>query len=339
MSETINISILGASGFVGAELIKLCLNHPNININSMSANSQAGQKIKIDTSIELDKKYCLIDEIDFNKIDYVFNCLPNVKLHSLVNSLPNHLKIIDLSADFRLDDIKDYKNWYGFDHDSSKFNENFIYGLSELNRNEIKHAMNIANPGCYATSALIPLLPLLEKNIIKNDNIIIDAKSGYSGAGKTKKTEDLKAEVNENIKTYGVGDHKHIAEINQEIKKTSKMNNSEVFFSANLIPVERGILSNIYISPNNGVSFDDIYNCLYNTYKSEVYVDVLEPNEIPITKDVVNTNKVILGLKKGYKKDIFCIVSVLDNLLKGAAGQAIQNFNIMNNFDEFLGIN
>ena len=339
MSDAINISILGASGFVGAELIKLCLNHPKINISSMSANSQAGQKIKIDTLIELNKKYALIDEIDFSKIDYVFNCLPNVKLHSLINSLPDNLRIIDLSADFRLDDINEYKNWYGFDHNSSEYNEKFIYGLSELKRDEIKYAMNIANPGCYATSALVPLMPLLEKKIIKNNNIIIDAKSGYSGAGKTKKTEDLKAEVNENIKTYGVGDHKHIAEINQEIKKISKKSDSEVFFSANLIPVERGILSNIYINPNDRVSFDDIYDCLYNTYENEMYVEVLAPNEIPVTKDVVNTNKVILGLKKGYKKDVYCIVSVLDNLLKGAAGQAMQNFNIMNNFDEFLGIN
>jgi len=338
VSDTINISILGASGFVGAELIKLCLNHPNINISSMSANNQAGQKIKIDKTLELDEKYSLIDEIDFKNVDYVFNCLPNIKLHSLINSLPNNLRIIDLSADFRLDDISEYKNWYGFEHSSSETNEKFVYGLSELKRKDIKNSMNIANPGCYATSVLVPLIPLLEKNMIKNDNIIIDAKSGYSGAGKTKKTEDLKLEVNENIKTYGVGDHKHIAEINQEIKKASKMNNSEVFFSANLIPVERGILSNIYINPSKGVSFEDVYSCLYNAYKSEKYINILNQNEIPITKDVVNTNKVILGLKKGYKEDVYCIVSVLDNLLKGAAGQAMQNFNIMNNFNESLGI-
>ena len=339
MSNLLNISILGASGFVGTELIKLCLNHPNITIDSMSANNQAGKKVILDDSINLDVKYKPINEIDFNKIDYIFNCLPNINLHSLINSLPNHLRIIDLSADFRLDNIDDYKKWYEFEHKSIDKNNSFIYGLSELNRKKIKNSHNVANPGCYASSVLFPLLPLLDSQLIQSNNVIIDSKSGYSGAGKTKKTEELKIEVNENIKTYGVGDHKHIAEINQEMKKISADEDVGVFFSANLIPVERGILSNIYIRPNNGISYDEIYSCLQSVYKDEKYINILEKNEIPTTKDVVKSNKIIIGLKKGYKEDMFCIVSALDNLLKGAAGQAIQNFNIMNNFDESLGIN
>ena len=339
MSKSLNISILGASGFVGTELIKLCLNHPYIIIDSMSANNQAGKKIILDDSVNLDVKYKLINEIDFNKIDYIFNCLPNINLHSLINSLPNHLRIIDLSADFRLDNIDDYKKWYEFEHKSIVKNNSFIYGLSELNRKKIKNSHNVANPGCYASSVLFPLLPLLDSQLIQSNNIIVDSKSGYSGAGKTKKTEELKIEVNENIKTYGVGDHKHIAEINQEMKKISADDDIGVFFSANLIPVERGILSNIYIRPNNGISYDEIYSCLQSVYKDEKYINILERNEIPTTKDVVTSNKIIIGLKKGYKEDMFCIVSALDNLLKGAAGQAIQNFNIMNDFDESLGIN
>jgi len=339
VSNLLNISILGASGFVGTELIKLCLNHPNITIDSMSANNQAGKKVILDDSINLDVKYKPINEIDFNKIDYIFNCLPNINLHSLINSLPNHLRIIDLSADFRLDNIDDYKKWYEFEHKSIDKNNSFIYGLSELNRKKIKNSHNVANPGCYASSVLFPLLPLLDSQLIQSNNVIIDSKSGYSGAGKTKKTEELKIEVNENIKTYGVGDHKHIAEINQEMKKKSADEDISVFFSANLIPVERGILSNIYIRPNNGISYDEIYSCLQSVYKDEKYINILEKNEIPTTKDVVKSNKIIIGLKKGYKEDMFCIVSALDNLLKGAAGQAIQNFNIMNNFDESLGIN
>ena len=339
MSKSLNISILGASGFVGTELIKLCLNHPYITIDSMSANNQAGKKIILDDSVNLDVKYKLINEIDFNKIDYIFNCLPNINLHSLINSLPNHLRIIDLSADFRLDNIDDYKKWYEFEHKSIVKNNSFIYGLSELNRKKIKNSHNVANPGCYASSVLFPLLPLLDSQLIQSNNIIVDSKSGYSGAGKTKKTEELKIEVNENIKTYGVGDHKHIAEINQEMKKISADDDIGVFFSANLIPVERGILSNIYIRPNNGISYDEIYSCLQSVYKDEKYINILERNKIPTTKDVVTSNKIIIGLKKGYKEDMFCIVSALDNLLKGAAGQAIQNFNIMNDFDESLGIN
>ena len=337
MPDQLNVSILGASGFVGTELIQFCFNHPNINIQSLSANSVAGQDVKIEGLENITKKYQVIEDIDFSNIDFIFNCLPNTKLHNLMKKIPNNIRIIDLSADFRLDDIKDYKQWYEFDHISMNEKANFTYGLSEFKRLQIKNSKHVSNPGCYATSVLFPLIPLVKEGLIKN-NIIIDAKSGYSGAGKTKKTEDLIKEVSENIKTYGVGDHKHIAEINQEINKSKENIDIKVFFSANLIPVKRGILSNIYISQTNGKTFEEIYDCLKEYFKSENFIKVLPVNSIPITKDVVNTNNMIIGLKKGYKDDIFCIVSVLDNLVKGAAGQAIQNFNIMNEYKENLGI-
>ena len=338
MSDLINIAILGASGFVGGELIKLCANHRHINIKSLSANSLAGHDAKIKNKDISHLKYQLIEDIDFKNIDFIFNCLPNKKMHLLIKNLPSNIRIIDLSADFRLDEVKDYETWYNFIHNSGNKIKEFTYGLSELNRNKIKDSKNISNPGCYATSVLVPLLPLIKNNLIKVENIIIDAKSGYSGAGKTTKTKDLLKEVKENIKTYGVGDHSHISEINQEMTKLNSNKLIEVFFSANLIPVERGILSNIYISPRENVDFDDLYNCLDVQFKNEIFVSLLPENEIPVTKDVVNTNKIIIGLKKGYKSNVFCIVSVLDNLVKGAAGQAMQNFNIMNNFNEGLGI-
>ena len=331
-----NIAILGASGFVGNELINMCINHPDINIVGLSANMSAGEKINFDrikkqSTIEL--YYQKIDEIDFSNVDFIFNCLPNEQLHKIIKEFPSDIRVIDLSIDFRLNKEQDYLNWYKFKHSNLDLVKDFKYGLTELNRSQIKNAKHIANPGCYATSVLIPLSILVQEKAINTKNIIVDAKSGYSGAGKTKDKEQLLKEVYENIKTYGVGDHKHIAEINQELTIHNKEKNVEVFFSANLIPVERGILSNIYINPVN-LSAEEIHKILSDRLKDEAFIEIIPLNKIPTTKDVVGTNKLIIGVKKGYKNDTICIVSALDNLVKGAAGQAMQNFNVMNMIDE-----
>ena len=331
-----NITILGASGFVGNELINMCVNHPEINIAGLSANMSAGEKINFDhikKENETELYYQKINEIDFSNVDFIFNCLPNEQLHKMIKEFPNNIRIIDLSIDFRLKKEKDYINWYNFKHNNIGLIEDFEYGLTELNRSRIENSKHIANPGCYATSVLVPLTVLVQENVIRTDNIIIDAKSGYSGAGKTKNKEQLLKEVYENIKTYGVGDHKHIAEINQELTIFNENKNVEVFFSANLIPVERGILSNIYINPIS-LSGEEIHQILFDRFKNETFIQILPLNEIPTTKEVVGTNNLIIGVKKGYKNDTICIVSVLDNLVKGAAGQAMQNFNLMNTINE-----
>ncbi len=331
-----NIAILGASGFVGNELINMCVNHPEINIAGLSANMSAGEKINFDhikKENETELYYQKINEIDFSNVDFIFNCLPNEQLHKMIKEFPNNIRIIDLSIDFRLKKEKDYINWYNFKHNNIGLIEDFEYGLTELNRSRIENSKHIANPGCYATSVLVPLTVLVQENVIRTDNIIIDAKSGYSGAGKTKNKEQLLKEVYENIKTYGVGDHKHIAEINQELTIFNENKNVEVFFSANLIPVERGILSNIYINPIS-LSGEEIHQILFDRFKNETFIQILPLNEIPTTKEVVGTNNLIIGVKKGYKNDTICIVSVLDNLVKGAAGQAMQNFNLMNTINE-----
>ena len=331
-----NIIILGASGFVGRELINMCINHPDISIVGLSANDSIGEKIDFNSLNQNDSShlnYERISEIDFSNADFVFNCLPNECLHNLVKQFPENIRIIDLSSDFRLKNDQDYLSWYKFEHQSTNIIKDFHYGLTEFNRESIKKSRHIANPGCYATSVLMPLTALMQKELIKSKNIIVDAKSGYSGAGKVKNADQLLEEVNENIKSYGVGDHKHIAEINQELTDINEGTDVNIFFSANLIPVKRGILSNIYIQPNNSSS-EEIYDALVEKFENERFVSVLPINEIPVTKDVVGTNNLIIGVKKGYMDDIICIVSSLDNLLKGAAGQAIQNFNIMNNIDE-----
>ena len=334
-----NIVIYGASGYVGQELLKLCANHPEINISGLSANSSVGQDIDFElkdkrkTKIKFEK----IENIDLSNVDFVFNCLPNNQMHKVINSIASNTRIIDLSIDFRLKNLSDYKKWYEFNHASNSKIVEFHYGLTEFNRDKIRLSKHIANPGCYATSVLTPLLALVEANLIDFKNIIVDAKSGYSGAGKTKTKQSLIDEVNENIKSYGIGDHKHIAEINQELSKFSLGENCEIFFSANLIPVERGILSNIYLECNDNKT-DDIYKTIKNRFSEEEFIKVLNMNQIPETKDVINTNNLLIGIKKGYKSNMICIVSVIDNLLKGAAGQAMQNFNVMNDFAENLGI-
>ena len=335
MSNIMNISILGASGYVGSEMIHLCLKHPNIKIESLSGNETAGLNVsKVIPGLRdsLDLSFKSLDQIDFNNTDFIFSCLPHAELQSNFSKLPNNIKLIDLSADFRLKDSQDYNKWYGFTHNHPKKLNEFIYGLTEFNREKIKAANYIANPGCYPTSILMPLIPLLKNKIISGDNIIIDSKSGYSGAGKSKKTENIFAEVNENIKSYGIGDHRHTAEINQELSNFSD-DLVNVFFSANLIPVNRGILSNIYINFDANKQ-NEIYECLEDTFAKEEFVTLLPINEVPSTREVIGSNKLSIGVKRGYKDDLLCIVSVIDNLLKGAAGQAIQNFNLMNGFDE-----
>ena len=333
-----NVAILGASGFVGHEIIKICLKHPYIKIEALSANKSAGEKVQNlhSAGIQDTLEYKSHEDIDFSCIDFIFNCLPNESLHKKSDLLKSNINIIDLSIDFRLDDKAEYKNWYGFEHKSMDVNNEFKYGLTEFNRNEIRKSKHIANPGCYATSILIPLIELINQNAIKTNDIIIDSKSGYSGAGKTKNKEELIIEVNENIRTYGIGDHKHIAEINQELTKIKNIH-TEVFFAANILPVERGILSNIYID-TNGTSQNEIYDILQKRFIDESFIQLLPMNEIPSSREVVGTNNLVIGLKKGYKENKLCIVSALDNLIKGAAGQAIQNFNIMNEYDEILGL-
>ena len=334
-----NIVIYGASGYVGQELLKLCANHPEINISGLSANSSVGQDIdfELKDNRKTKIKYEKFENIDLSNVDFIFNCLPNGQMHKAINNIDTGIRIIDLSIDFRLSNLSDYKSWYEIDHESNGEIVNFHYGLTEFNRDKIKTSKHIANPGCYATSVLIPLLALAETNLIDFKNIIVDAKSGYSGAGKTKTKQSLVDEVNENIKSYGIGDHKHIAEINQELSKFSSGGNCEIFFSANLIPVERGILSNIYLKCSDD-NIDGIYKTVKDRFSEEQFIKVLDMNQIPETKDVINTNNLLIGIKKGYKSNMICIVSVIDNLLKGAAGQAMQNFNVMNGFTENLGI-
>ncbi len=341
--KKLQIAIIGASGYTGAELIRILLNHKKVEIVALIANSNAGQKIEqlyphlIQYNLPSLKK---LDEIDFSKIDVVFGCLPHTASHETFKKLlsdprNSHLKIIDLSADFRLENPDDYQKWYDHEHMAKDFQPQAIYALPEIRRNKIKKSNLIACPGCYPTSALLPLIPLLENNLIEKDDIIIDSKSGTSGAGRSIKQGNLFCEVNESVKAYAIGKHRHIGEIEQELSKAAGTK-IEVDFTPHLLPINRGIISTIYIKINPKFSSTDIQNCLETKYADEPFVHIVsgEPN----IKDVVGTNFCIISAKPAHTKGRMVIVSVIDNLCKGASGQAVQNMNIIFGFDEKEGL-
>jgi N-acetyl-gamma-glutamyl-phosphate reductase len=341
--EKIKVAIIGASGYTGAELIRILLGHPNAEITSLIAGSNAGQNIS-DIYQHLSHfslpKLKKIEETDFSKIDVAFCCLPHTTAGEVIKSLMenkkySHLKIIDLSADFRLEDGDDYKNWYEHDHSSLELQKHAVYGLTEFARNKIKKSRLVACPGCYPTSALLPLLPLIDAGLIETNNIIIDSKSGVTGAGRSLKTANLFCEINDGMKAYGVAIHRHNGEIEQELSKTAGKK-IKTTFTPHLAPMSRGIISTIYVTIKNGRNFEDIKNCLETRYEDEYFVNI--SNDYPSTKDVFGTNFCKIAIFKSRQENQAVIVSVIDNLTKGASGQAVQNMNIMFGFDEKSGL-
>ena len=337
-SNSLNVAILGASGYTGAESIRLIVNNNNYNIHQLTADSKAGNNIS-DVFHHFRgsnlPKLIKIEDINFSKIDAVLSCLPHGKSQNIISLIPKHIKVVDLSADFRFKDPEKYKIVYEKNHDAIDLQKEAVYGLTEINREQIKSARLVANPGCYPTSALLPLLPLVNNKLISLDNIIIDSKSGVSGAGRNLKDNLLFGEVSEGFSAYGVANHRHRPEIETQlnIKKNLNIN---VVFTPHLLPIKRGILSTIYIDIKDGLNIKDIKNCLRDSYKDEEFVDFIEG--IPSTHEVRGTNmcKIGLAFDKITKKVI--IISVIDNLVKGASGQAIQNLNLMMGFREKEGL-
>lgn len=340
--KKLQAAIIGASGYTGAELIRILLNHKKVEIAALIANSNAGQKIEqlyphlIHYNLPDLKK---IEEIDFTKIDVAFGCLPHTTSQETFKKLladpkNSHLKIIDLSADFRLDP-ESYQTWYEHEHIAKDLQPQAVYGLSEINRNKIKKSNLIACPGCYPTSALLPLIPLLENNLIEPQDIIIDSKSGTTGAGRSVKQANLFCEVNESVKAYSIGKHRHMGEIEQELGKAANAK-IEIDFTPHLLPINRGIISTIYAKINPKFSLADIKNCLNTKYADEPFVRVIEGE--PNIKDVVGTNFCVMTARQARTANKVVIVSVIDNLCKGASGQAVQNMNIVFGFDEKEGL-
>ena len=336
MTNKLNIAIAGATGFVGLELIKKIYAHPSVEIKYLFVKDSIDENIYKNLPKEINKLPELkkIDLNLINKCDVFFASLPHSELHKVINNISEKVIIIDLSADFRLPNKKTYQKWYKTEHKSPNLLNKAVYGLSEIHRAQIKSSNLIACPGCYPTSILLPLIPLLKTKDIELENIIADSKSGYSGAGKKIYSSDQYSNLNENIAIYGAGNHRHMPEINFYSSLYANQN-LEILFTPHLIPTFRGMLSTIYIKSEK--SIEDIYSTLDKFYKNEPFIKIFKSKMINTDK-VINTNMVHISINKSNAKNTFIISSSIDNLIKGAAGQAIQNFNIRFNFDEKLGL-
>ncbi len=339
--KCINVAIAGATGYVGLDLVYLLSKHPKIKITNLCAQKNIGKKINVfDKRIKKKlPKICKVKSVDWSKINLLFLSLPNGEAQKLIKKLYfkySNLKFIDLSADFRIENFVKYKNTYYKNHKAKNLIKKSIYAISELKRDKLKNYRIIANPGCYPTSIQIPLVPLLRKKLIDFKDITIDSKSGYSGAGKNYKSKFKFKNFYSSTYAYSVKNHRHISEIDQELKKISK--NIVYSFNPHLIPSFRGILSSIYLKKKNNVTLNKIINTLKTFYKKDIFIKVQKKNTEMGTGNVLKTNNCEISVCETRLKNKIVIFSAIDNLIKGAAGQAVQNMNIIFKFKETLGL-
>ena len=340
MKDSLNIAIAGATGYVGLELTKILSRHPKVRISYLCAQKSIGRNINsFDKTIKNKNlpKISNIKNINWDKINIIFTALPNGQAQKIANIMPDNVKLIDLSADFRLSSSKLYKKWYGINHNSKKLINNSIYAITEFSRDKLINHNIIACPGCYPTSIQIPLLPLVKNKMINSKNIIIDSKSGYSGAGKSIKKKFSIKNLFNSVSAYGVGSHRHLAEIDQELSKVSKKK-INVFFTPHLIPMFRGILSTIYLETNKNRDAKKIYSFLKKYHKKNFFVKIAKFNSPIGTGDVINTNYCRISVCKDRKSNKIIIISTIDNLIKGASGQAVQNMNVAFRLKETMGL-
>ena len=340
MKDSLKIAIAGATGYTGLELTKILSTHPKVKIKYLCAQKSIGKTISFfDKTLKKKElpKISRIEKIDWKKINVLFAALPNGEAQKIAKKIPKNIILIDLSADFRLQNPKIYKKWYGIEHKSKNLIKKSIYAITEFSRKKIKNYNIISCPGCYPTSIQIPLIPLIKKNMINEKKIIIDSKSGYSGAGKNIKKKFSYNNLFNSVSVYGVGSHRHMAEIDQELSKVSKKK-INVFFTPHLIPMFRGILSTIYLETNGKNNAQKIYKFLKKYHKNNFFVKIAKFNSPIGTGDVMNTNYCKISVCKDRKRNKIIIVSVLDNLIKGASGQAVQNMNVAYQLKETLGL-
>ena len=340
MKDSINIVIAGATGYVGLELVKILSKHPKANILYLCARNSIGKQIN-NFDVRIKKKtlpkISNIKNVKWNKIDVLFTALPNGEAQKIAKRLNKKIKLVDLSADFRIKSPLEYKKWYGTDHKCKNLIIDSIYAITEFVRKNLKKYRIISCPGCYPTSVQIPLIPLIEKNLINQNNIIIDSKSGFSGAGKNFKSKFPFKHIFKSVSAYGIGSHRHMPEIDQELSSVAKKK-LNVYFTPHLIPMFRGILSTIYLELKRGYTAKQIYLTLKKYHKNNFFVKIAKFNTSIGTGEVMNTNFCKISICKSRVKNKVIIISVIDNLIKGASGQAIQNMNVAFGFKESLGL-
>jgi N-acetyl-gamma-glutamyl-phosphate reductase len=345
MATKARIGVLGASGYTGAELVRMLLRHPRSEIVLLTAERSAGKAMR--EVFPQFSPYTLptltaIDSIKWAKeqLHVAFCALPHATTQKVIKALladAPATKVVDLSADFRLADMAAYAKWYGHEHQAADLQKEAVYGLAEIHRREIKRARLIANPGCYTTCAQLPLIPLIENKAIELGEIVVDAKSGMTGAGRAAKEAMLFSEVSEGFNAYGVGHHRHMAEIDQELSLAAGRE-VIVTFTPHLVPMNRGILSTIYVRGRRGRTPEDLHAILLKSYMKEPFVHVLPFGETPHTRHVRGSNMTFIGVAKDRIPGRAIIVAALDNLVKGASGQAIQNMNLAMGWPETMGL-
>jgi N-acetyl-gamma-glutamyl-phosphate reductase len=344
-SAKAQVGVLGASGYTGSELVRLLLRHPNVELVLLTADRRAGQEMRAVfpqfTPFKL-PKLVSIDDVDWKKaaLDLAFCALPHATTQKVIGDLLDKApktKVVDLSADFRLHDVAAYARWYGHEHHAPKLQREAVYGLVEVHRTAIKKARLVANPGCYTSCAQLAVTPLLKAKAIVPEEIVIDAKSGMTGAGRSAKEETLFSEVSEGFHAYGVGHHRHMAELDQEFSAAAGRE-VVVSFTPHLMPANRGILSTIYLRVTRGQSVEDLHAILSKYYAKEPFVHVLPFGQTPQTRHVRGSNMTFIGVAKDRVPGRAIVISALDNLVKGASGQAVQNMNLMLGYPEATGL-
>lgn len=336
----IKVAILGASGYTGAELVRLLARHPDFRIAALTGDRKAGMPMAsvFPQLAALDLPGLVsIDQVDFGGIDAVFCALPHGTTQEVIAALPRHVRTVDLSADFRLAELALYAQWYGHEHKAPELQKEAVYGLSELARDRVKAARLVANPGCYPTSVQLPLVPLLDAGAILAEDIIIDAKSGASGAGRSAKEANLYCEVTEGIHAYGIAGHRHAPEIEQELSRAAGKP-VVVNFTPHLMPMSRGMLSTIYVKLRGRHKAADLRQVLARRFAGEPFVKVLPEGVVPATRHVRGSNFCFMNVFDDRVEGRAIICSVIDNLVKGASGQAIQNMNLMFGLPETTAI-
>ncbi len=342
MQSKLSVAIYGASGYAGYELYRLLKRHRDVEIKHITAETSAGKRLSELFPTTDDVKVVKNEEVNTAGLDAAFLSLPHGAAKSVVESIAGtskDMKIIDLSADYRFDDAEEYERWYGRKHTSPDFLDNFVYGLTEVNREAISRARFVANPGCYPTATILGVYPLLKGKIADlSEPIIIDAKSGVTGAGRKPEVRLLFAEVNENVSPYNIGYvHRHTGEIEQELKKVAK-SDLRIIFSPHLMPITRGMLNTIYVKLKGDIATPELTALFTETYSNEPFVKVLGGDSIASFHHTMNTNLSVISVKRVENSPYAIVVSSIDNLGKGAAGQAVQNFNVMFGIEETEGL-
>lgn len=335
----IQAGIYGATGYTGLLLVRLLTNHPHVQVRFGTSESSAGQLLSDVFPCPYELKLIKAEDAPLSEIDVAFLCLPHAESLDMVRNVREAgVKAIDLSADFRFGNAATYEKWYGVRHTAPDLLAEAVYGLPEIHRQAIRHTNLVANPGCFPTSVILGLYPLAKNGLLADKNIIVDSKTGVSGAGRSLKLGSLFVEVNENLSPYNIGHkHRHTPEMEQELDLTGT-GPYRVIFSPHLLPVNQGILSTMYVRLCDGCDAAQVLALYRETYAEEPFVQILPAGSLATLRHVVHTNRCTISITQVDDSNQFIVISAIDNLVKGASGQAVQNMNILFGLDEQAGL-